>query len=108
MYFTILKWNYCESSTDICKPHYSGLMEKYVERSDIQEGQVWITNGWQKPYGMCDSAWENMSAFVMTLAHGGGDLYDGWIKNPKSAMISCNDSFRSVSFCIEALDEDAD
>ena len=48
-----------------------------------------------------------MSAFVMTLTHG-GDFYDGWMKNPKSAMISCNDGFRSVSVYIEALDEDAD
>ena len=45
---------------------------------------------------------------VMTLAHGVGDFYDGWMKNPKSAMISCNDGFRPVSFYIEALDEDAD
>lgn len=70
--------------------------------------QVWIANGWQKPDGMCDSAWESMSPFVMTLAHGGGDFYDGWMKNPKSAMISCNDGFRPVSFYIEALDEDAE
>jgi uncharacterized repeat protein (TIGR04076 family) len=46
-----------------------------------------------------------MSAFVMTLAHGGENLYDGWMKNPQSAMISCNDGFRPVSFYIEALDE---
>jgi uncharacterized repeat protein (TIGR04076 family) len=57
---------------------------------------------------MCDSAWESMSAFVMTLAHGGEDFYDGWMKNKKSAMISCNDGFRPVSFLIEALAEDAE
>ena len=91
---------------------YPDLVEKYenpIEHAcDIQEGQVWIANGWQKPDGLCDSAWESMSAFVMTLAHGGGNFYDGWMKNPKSAMISCNDGFRPVSFYIEALDEDAD
>ena len=42
----------------------------------------------------CESAWNSISPFVMTLAHGGGDFYDGWMKNPKSAMISCNDGFR--------------
>ena len=42
------------------------------------------------------------------LAHGGGDFYDGWMKNPESAMISCNDGFRPVSFYLEALDEDAE
>ena len=98
--------------TAIRKVCYPDLMEKYENpikhACDIQEGQVWIANGWQKPEGMCNSAWESMSTFVMTLAHGGGDFYDGWMKNPKSAMISCNDGFRPVSFSIEALDEDAD
>ena len=98
--------------TAIRKAFYSDLTEKHenpIEHAcDIQEGQVWIANGWQRPDGLCNSAWESMSAFVMTLAHGGGDFYDGWMKNPKSAMISCNDGFRPVSFYIEALDEDAD
>jgi len=44
---------------------------------------------------------------VFLLLHGGGNFYDGWMKNPKSAMISCNDGFRPVSFYLEALDEDA-
>lgn len=75
---------------------------------DLREGQVFIANGWEKPEGLCGSAWETLSPFVMTLSHGGADLYDGWMKNKKSAMISCNDGFRPVSFYIEALDEDAD
>lgn len=91
---------------------YQDLIVQYenpIEHAcDIQVGQVFIANGWKKPEGMCDSAWESMSAFVMTLAYGGEDLYGGWMKNKKSAMISCNDGFRPVSFLIEALDEDAD
>ena len=98
--------------TTIRKTCYPDLMEKYensIEHAcDVQEGQAWIANGWQKPEGMCDSAWESMSAFVMTLARGGGDFYDGWMKNPKLAMISCNDGFQPVSFYVEAMDEDAD
>ena len=62
--------------------------------------------GWQRPEGMCESAWESISPFVMTLAHGGENIYDGWMKNPKSAMISCNDGFRPVSFLIEVLEEE--
>ena len=91
---------------------YNDLMEQY--ENPIQHacgmslGQTFIANGWQKPEGMCDSAWESMSAFVMTLSHGGENFYDGWMKNPRSAMISCNDGFRPVSFLIEALEEDAD
>ena len=91
---------------------YDDLMEQYenpIEHAcDMQLGQIFIANGWCKPEGMCDSAWETMSPFVMTLAHGGENFYDGWMKNPKSAMISCNDGFRPVSFLIEALEDDAD
>ena len=94
------------------KALYSDLIEKYenpMEHAcDMQEGQVFIANGWARPEGLCESAWGSMSAFVMTLSHGGGDFYDGWMKNKKSAMISCNDGFRPVSFLIEAMDEDAD
>lgn len=90
---------------------YADLSEKYenpIEHAcDMREGQVFIANGWERPEGFCLSAWESMSPFVMTLAHGGSDFYDGWMKNKKSAMISCNDGFRPVSFLIEALDEDA-
>lgn len=93
------------------KACYQDLMAQYenpiAHACEMQEGQVFVANGWTRPEGMCESAWESMSAFAMTLAHGGGDFYDGWMKNPKSAMISCNDGFRPVSFLIEALDEDA-
>ena len=91
---------------------YDELIEKYENpiqhACDMKEGQVFIANGWERPEGFCLSAWESMSAFVLTLSHGGGDFYDGWMKNKKSAMISCNDGFRPVSFLIEALDEDAE
>ena len=92
--------------------HYTDLSEKYenpIENAcDMREGQVFIANGWERPDGMCLSAWETMSPFVMTLSHGGENIYDGWMKDPRSVMISCNDGFRPVSFFIEALDEDAD
>ena len=95
--------------TVIRKVCHRDLMERYenpIEHAcELQEGQVFIANGRERPNGLCLSAWETMSPFVMTLAHGGGNFYDGWMKNPKSAMISCNDGFRPVSFLIEALEE---
>lgn len=98
--------------TVVRKARYDDLIEKYenpIEHAcDIEEGAVYIANGWQKPENFCDSAWESISPFVMTLAYGGEDIYDGWMKNKKSAMISCNDGFRPVSFYIETLDEDAE
>ncbi|MGI6580525.1 MAG: TIGR04076 family protein [Saccharofermentanales bacterium] len=91
---------------------HQDLIDEYEnpleDACNLTEGQVFIANGWRKPEEMCDSAWETMSPFVMTLAHGGEDIYNGWMKNKKSAMVSCNDGFRPVSFLLEALDEDAD
>ena len=94
------------------KTCHRDLIERYenpIENAcTVEEGQVFIANGWQRPDGFCESAWESMSAFVMALSHGAENFYSGWMKNPKSAMISCNDGFRPVSFLIETLDEDAD
>ncbi len=95
--------------TAVRKARYDDLIEKYenpIEHAcEIEEGQVFIAEGWQKPEGFCDSAWESISPFVMTLAYGGENIYDGWMKNKKSAMISCNDGFRPVSFYIETVEE---
>lgn len=94
------------------KAQYRDLMEKYENPMEnacsLEEGQVYVANGWERPAGFCDSAWQSMSAFVLALASGGEDLYSGWMKNRRSAMISCNDGFRPVSFLLEAMDEEAD
>ena len=59
---------------------YQDLMERYENpidhACDMQVGQVFIADGWRKPEGYCDSAWETISPFVMTLAHGGQDIYE--------------------------------
>ena len=90
--------------------NYKDLSEKYenvIEHAcDLNEGDVFIANGWQRPEGLCTSAWESMSPFVMTLSHGGSNFFDGWMKNPKSAMISCNDGFRPVSFYLETIEDE--
>lgn len=90
------------------KACYKDLIKKYENPiqhpCDLREGQVFFANGWEKPQGFCDSAWQSISPFVMTLAYGGEDIYDGWMKNKKSAMISCNDGFRPVSFYIEVTE----
>ncbi len=87
---------------------YDDLIKKYENpidhACDMVVGQTFVSNDGQKPDGMCDSAWESMEYFVRELAKGGGNFYDGWMKNKRSAMISCNDGFRPVSFLIEAVD----
>lgn len=93
----------------VCHQDLMAEYENPIEHAcDMEEGMVFVAEGWSRPEGLCESAWESMSPFVMTLAHGGGDFYNGWMKDPKSAMISCNDGFRPVSFLLEALPEDVE
>lgn len=91
---------------------YDDLIEQYENPIEhacaLRLGQTFVANGWQKPEGFCDSAWDTASPFVLALAHGAENFYDGWMKDKKSAMISCNDGFRPVSFLLETLEEDAD
>lgn len=98
--------------TVLRKVCHKDLIEQYENPIEnaccMEEGQVFIANGWQRPEGLCESAWETMSPFVMGMAHGAENFYDGWMKNPKSAMISCNDGFRPVSFLLETLEEEAE
>ncbi len=87
---------------------YDDLMEKYenpIEHAcDVQLGQTFVSKQGNKPANLCESAWESMRYFVEELAKGNGNFYDGWMKNPMSAMISCNDGFRPVSFLLETIE----
>ena len=100
---------------------YQDLMAKYENpikhACDVREGQTWVSVDGKCPEGMCPSAWESMKPFVESLAKGEGHFYadrtvapdgtvvyeNGWMKNPMSAMISCNDGFRPFSFYIEVI-----
>ena len=88
---------------------YHDLMKKYenpiLHACTIRQGQEWISVDGQCPEGMCASAWASMREFVESLSRGEGNFYKGWMRNPMSAMISCNDGFRPMSFYIEVLDE---
>ena len=87
---------------------YDDLMAQYenpIEHAcDLKLGQTFIVEDAQKPEGLCDSAWETLFPFVKELAEGGGNFFDGWMKNPHSAMLSCNDGFRPVSFYVEVVE----
>ena len=88
-----------------CYPVLIARYENPMEHAcDLQEGQVFFSHNGEKPDGLCDSAWGSMEEFVTVLANGGGNFFDGWMKNPKSAMISCNDGFRPVSFHLEVTE----
>ena len=94
--------------TAIRQTVYTDLMAKYenpIEHTcSVQEGQQWISIDGKCPEGFCLAAWETMRHFVEKLSHGKGNFYDGWMKNEHSAMISCNDGFRPVSFLLETIE----
>lgn len=94
--------------TAVRKSEYPDLIEKYenpIEHTcEISVGDTFISKNGKCPDGFCDSAWESVEKFVKTLSEGGGNFYDGWMKNPHSAMISCNDGFRPISFLLETID----
>lgn len=93
--------------TAIRKADYSDLQALYenpIEHTcDVEEKQFWVSEKGEKPNGLCESAWESMKWFVKELSEGRGNFYDGWMKNPFAAMISCNDGFRPVSFYLEVI-----
>ena len=89
----------------VCHEDLISRFENPIEHAcELSEGQVFVSENGQRPENLCESAWSSMESFVRELASGGGNFYDGWMKDPKSAMISCNDGFRPVSFYIETID----
>lgn len=94
--------------TALARTEYPELIEKYENPIEnpcsIKIGEEYISYNLEKPNGFCESAWQSIYPFAMTLAYGGKDFFDGWMKNPRSALISCNDGFRPVSFLIEAVE----
>lgn len=93
--------------TVVRKAEYRDLMEKYEKPLEhacsLKEGDTFIVEDMQMPKGMCESAGMSLYPFLMTLSCGGKDIYDGWMKDDTTAMISCNDGFRPVSFLIEVI-----
>ena len=87
---------------------YDDLMAQYenpiTDACQMRLGQTFIVENCSKPEGICDSAWETLLPFVRELSEGGGNFFDGWMQNPHSAMLSCNDGFRPVSFYVVTME----
>ncbi|MBQ7652822.1 MAG: TIGR04076 family protein [Clostridia bacterium] len=87
--------------------NYADLQEEYENELEIpcslKTGDSFIVEDLTCPVSFCGSAWATLFPFVKALLLGGEDFYDGWMKNKKSAMLSCNDGFRPVTFLLELL-----
>jgi len=86
---------------------FDDLIAKYENpiqhACSIKEGQVFYSKNAEKPENLCSEAWKSMKEYVEALERGEGNFFDGWMKDPMSAMISCDDGFRPVSFYIEVI-----
>ena len=90
---------------------YDDLIEKYenpIEPCEMRVGMTFVSVGGERPEGFCNNAWRSVGPYAKTLAEGGGNFFDGWMKNEYSAMGSCDDGFRPVSYLVEALPENDD
>ena len=94
--------------TAVRQTEYPDLMARYenpIEHScDVRIGQQWVSVDGKCPEDFCPSAWDSVRPFAEALARGEGNFFDGWMRNPLSAMISCNDGFRPFSFYLEVID----
>ena len=91
--------------TAIRRSVYADLSEQFENPiktpCTVSIGQSFCITEDRRPDGLCESAWETIRPFVCKLLKGEGNFFDGWMKDPDSAVLSCNDGFRPVSFLIE-------
>jgi len=89
--------------------NYPDLIEKYENPNEhgcpMEIGKVFISKDAEMPENFCKSAWQSIREYVVVLAYGGEDFFDGWMRDKKSAMLSCADGFRPVSFYLETIEE---
>lgn len=86
---------------------YQDLIDRYENPLDeacfMRVGDSYVSIDAKRPANFCESAWSTMLPFVQKLAIGEGNFYDGWMKDPMSAMVSCNDGFRPMTFLLEVV-----
>lgn len=83
-------------------PELSVLLESELETPcSIKLGSVWISENCTMPPGFCASAWQSLYPYVFALASGADCVFDDWMKKPGTALVSCSDGFRPLSFLLE-------
>ncbi len=94
--------------TVIKKVNHLDLISKYENKIEnpcsLNIGDTFIVKEYDEiPKGMCVSAYISLYPFIMSLLSGGSNIYHSWMKDDKSALVSCNDGFRPVSFLLEVV-----
>lgn len=89
------------------------LFAKYGDPNGVklcpthEAGQVFISENWGKPEGLCGGAWAPMEKFVFALANGIDHIqYEGLYNRDRISIHKCNDGLRPVTFLIEPIDDE--
>lgn len=91
----------------VLKRHiHKDLIDQYENEGscEMKINDVFISIDGKKPDGFCNNAWRSVGPYVLRLANGEDNFFNGWMKNKKSAMVSCDDGFRPVSFYVEVVE----
>ena len=71
----------------------------------MKVGMTFISKKGLKPDNfICDSAWYDIKPYIDKLSNGIFNLYNGWMKDPKTAMVACSDGFRPVIYYLEVIE----
>ncbi|WP_077071335.1 TIGR04076 family protein [Mailhella massiliensis] len=90
------------------------LIERFCKKDigpcpRFRPGQRFITT-FREPKGFCGEAWKAIEHYVFALSCGAPRIFDDdgtWVSPEKTAIVSCNDGIRPVSFKVEQMDEEA-
>lgn len=89
---------------------YPDLSERYEKPlplpCEVPLGGVFQSDDLKKPEGLCLSAWQTMLPFLRMWRDGVKEPIEGWMKDPDTLLLSCNDGFRPMSFLIERMEEE--
>ncbi len=81
---------------------YLDSPEKFNRCNKVKVNQeFFVENPFEKPPGMCSSAWADIRSNILALASGGRFPF---MKDKNSILASCSDLFRPVIYRIERID----
>lgn len=81
----------------LAKPEWMKVCDK------IADGQEFVVeNPYEKPEGMCASAWADIRTYIIAIASGGRFKF---MRNENTILASCTDLFRPVIFKIERMED---
>lgn len=87
---------------------YKDLSELYENKLELpcnlKVGDKFIIESLNKPKGLCMEAWKTLRPFVKRLFDGETKLFDNWLKDERSVIVSCNDGIRPVSFYVRVIE----